>query len=370
VEGAREEAERRLAVIVGDLAAGRWADPQQITVSELANDWLETVAATVRPSTLEGYGQKLRCACRWIGGQRIARVSGRMLTDLYRRMLDRYTAQSVVHVHRVLHRMFSDAVRWQLLGRNPAAEASPPRLTRRRLDVWTAPQVSQFLEVVAEHRCGPLFRLAVTTGMRRGELLGLRWPHVDLARGRLDVVAATVMVRGRPQTSEPKTTSGRRRIALDPETVRLLAEHRDRQDADREFFAGSYRDGGWVFCWEDGRPWSPDWVSRQFRQSAIGCGLPPIRFHDLRHTWATMALDAGVPAKVVADRLGHAGIAITLDLYTHHSDELDRRAADQVAGLFTRDGTRDTSGTPDDPACPPVPIPPLLVATEGEGQAG
>ncbi len=358
VHGTREEAQRQLAVILGQLAAGAWSDPQQITVRQLADDWLHTISATMRPSTLDGYEQKLRLACQWIGDQRITRITGRMLTDLYRRMLDRYAAQSVVHAHRVLHRMFGDAVRWQLLDRNPAVEASPPRLTRRRLDVWTAGQVSQFLEATVGHRCESLFRLAVTTGMRRGELLGLRWPHVDLDRGRVDVVAATVMVRGRPQTSEPKTSAGRRRISLDPDTVRLLADYRDRQQSDRDFFAGTYQEGQWVFCWEDGRPWSPDWVSKQFRALIRQTDLPPIRLHDLRHSWATLALDAGVPAKVVADRLGHAGIAITLDLYTHHSEELDRRAADQVAGLFARDATRDTTSTTSAPDAPPTAIPP------------
>lgn len=155
-----------------------------------------------------------------------------------------------------------------------------------------------------------------------------------VALWRLEVPDTLVMVSGRPQPSEPKTAAGRRRIALDDTTVAALQEHRDRQNGEREFFGDSYQDGGWVFSWPDGRPYSPDWIGKRYRELVRATDLPYIRFHDLRHTWATLAVEAGIPAKVVADRLGHAGIAITLDTYTHHIEHLDRDAADKVAGLL------------------------------------
>lgn len=334
MHGTLQDAERERAVLVGEIASGDYLDPDRATVAEFSEYWLGVIAGTVRPSTLESYRGKLRTASRWIGGRRLGDVDGRMLTAMYGRMLEDLSAQSVVHVHRAVSRMFTDAVKWGVVKVNPAGGASPPRVTRRRLSTWTSGQVREFLEVVADDELVGLWRLAVSTGMRRGEICGLRWPAVSLERGMLDVTDTLVMVAGHPEPSEPKTAAGRRRVALDPQTVQVLVEHRDRQDRYRAVMAEAYDPGGWVFAWQDGRPLSPDWVGKRYRQLVRASGLPYIRFHDLRHTWATLALEAGVPAKVVADRLGHAGIAITLDTYTHHVESLDRDAAARVAGLF------------------------------------
>lgn len=331
VHGSKTDAEKLRAIIVGQVAAGTLADPGQVTVAQFAERWLRLVADTVRPSTLDSYRQKLGTACALVGRRRLSDLSGEMLTGLYRTIPR--SAQTVVHVHRVLHRMLADAVRWGLLQRNPASTAMPPKVRREGLTVWTSGEVHRFLELAQQHRLVVLFRLAVSTGMRRGELCALRWRAVDLTKGLLRVDGSTVMVDGHPQMSEPKTRAGRRRIALDPTTVQALEQHREAQGRDRLFFADTYR-GDWVFCWEDGRPYSPDWVTHQFRELVDSSDLPRIRLHDLRHTWATLALEAGVPAKVVADRLGHAGIAITLDTYTHHVDSLDRAAALSVSELF------------------------------------
>jgi integrase len=331
VQGSRREAERQLSILVGQAAAGTLADPKQTTVAEFTDRWLRLVEGTVRPTTLDGYREKLALANRWIGRRRLAHLTGELLSELYR-TLPR-SAQTVLHVHRVLHRMLQDAQRWGLLPSNPAAAAIPPKVRRARPRTWTADQVAVFLEFTGTHELGPLVRVAASTGMRRGELCGLRWTAVDLSRGVLTVEQSTVMVGGRPLQGEPKTRAGRRRVALDPATVDVLASVRQRQQEWQRLFGGSYQPG-WVFCWPDGRPFSPDWVSHRFHDLVLASGLPQIRLHDLRHTHATLALEAGVPAKVVADRLGHAGIQITLDTYTHHVEALDRQAAVAVAGLI------------------------------------
>lgn len=341
--GDRRGAERQLAIVVGEAAAGVLPDPRGVTVAQFADRWLQLVEGSVRPTTLESYRQKLKLASTLIGERRLARLSGDLLTELYR-TLPR-SPQTVVHVHRVLHRMLADAVRWGWLSSNPAGLAVTPKLRRAPIRTWTASDVARFLEHTENCRLAALYRLAVSTGMRRGELCGLQWRNVQLESGALKVEGCLVMVAGRPFLEEPKTRAGRRIIALDPHTVQALEQLHQAQDRDQAFFGWEEQ---WVFCWEDGRPYSPDWVTRRFAQDAARAGLPHIRFHDLRHTWATLALEAGVPAKVVADRLGHAGIAITLDTYTHHVDALDRDAAVRVAALFgNRFGnTRDTGTNP------------------------
>jgi integrase len=170
--------------------------------------------------------------------------------------------------------------------------------------------------------------------MRRGELAGLRWADVDLEAGRLSVRQPRVVVANQPQSSEPKTARGRRSLALDPVTVAALRRHRAHQLEHKLAVGARYQDSGLVFTWPDGAPIHPLRFSRWFEQHARRAGLPKIRLHDLRHSYASAALAAGVPAKVISERLGHATIAVTMDIYSHVLPGLDREAADTVARLI------------------------------------
>jgi integrase len=161
------------------------------------------------------------------------------------------------------------------------------------------------------------------TGLRRGELLGLDWEAVDLDTGRLAITRTLISGKGGPRFSEPKTKRGRRSVALDPGTVEALREHRARQLDERL-----------DFCREDGTPIWPRTFSRSFDHHVRDAGLPKIRLHDLRHTHATLALEAGVHPKVVQERLGHATIAITLDIYSHAIPAMQEDAAAKIAALL------------------------------------
>jgi integrase len=170
--------------------------------------------------------------------------------------------------------------------------------------------------------------------MRRGEVLGLRWQDVDLDAGRVSISQTLIVVGGyEVQFSEPKTASGRRMIALDPQTVAALREHKQRQMLERSLMGDAYEDADLVFAREDGAPLHPDSFSDAFWRHAKAEKLPRIRFHDLRHTHATLALAAGVHPKVVSERLGHSSITITLDTYSHAIPAMQETAADLVAAL-------------------------------------
>lgn len=171
-----------------------------------------------------------------------------------------------------------------------------------------------------------------------GRAGGLRWADVDLEAGRLSVRQPRVVVANMPQASEPKTARGRRSLALDPVTVAALRRHRARQLEHKLAVGARYQDSGLVFTWLDGSPIHPLRFSRWFEQHARRAGLPRIRLHDLRHSYASAALAAGVPAKVISERLGHATIAVTMDIYSHVLPGLDREAADTVARLILGGG--------------------------------
>ncbi|MGH7749652.1 MAG: tyrosine-type recombinase/integrase, partial [Candidatus Dormibacteria bacterium] len=246
--------------------------------------------------------------------------------------------RTVRYIHTILHRAFKDAIRWGRLARNPADAADPPRASadnRPAMKTWTAEQVGSFLVHTAAHRLYAAFLVLATTGMRRGEALGLRWCDLDLETGRASVAQTVIVVNHQVMIGTPKTAAGRRTVALDPGTAAALRDHRRRQLAERLLMGAGFTDHGLVFCRPDGGPLHPERFSRTFTEQSAKAGLPLIRLHDLRHTWATLALSAGVHPRVAQERMGHSTVGITLGTYSHVAEGMQADAAALVAGLMT-----------------------------------
>jgi len=224
--------------------------------------------------------------------------------------------RSVRYVHGILHRALVDAVEWGLLPRNPADRSRPPTQkavdrARKEMAVWSAEELRSFLESVRHERLYLGWLLAAMTGMRRGEVLGLRWRDVDLDTGIVSVRQTLVDVDGRPELSHPKTPRSRRTIDLDADTVAALRSWRTKQARDRLRWGELWQDLGLVLTREDGSWVAPDGWTGTFDRHVKAAALPRIRLHDLRHTHATLLLKAGVSPKVVSERLGHASAAFT-----------------------------------------------------------
>jgi integrase len=249
--------------------------------------------------------------------------------------LDRRT---VSYIHAILHRALKDAVRWGRLIRNPAGAADPPRGGQKADSVhsWPAATLRQFLDAsrLANDRHHALWVLLATTGMRRGEALGLRWNDVDLDAGRIRIVQTIIQTRSLVSVGEPKTGRGRRPVSLDPATVAVLRAHRHRMLQERLLVGADFDDLGLVFHQPDGGWLRPDAVSEVFLRRVRRYGLPRLTVHGLRHTWATLALEQGIHPRVVQERLGHSTIAITLGIYSHVSPTLHDEAAHLIAGMI------------------------------------
>ncbi len=320
--------------------------PTKATVKEyLKNEWLPAAKSTIRDSTYNSYVQHVDChVVPFIGTVKLQKVTGATLNGLYAKLAESgrkngkkgLSPATVHHVHACLHRAFRDAVKWGRLARNPADAADPPRqrgTERREMKTWTAEQLGAFLKSVTDDRLHPLWHTLAMTGMRRGEALGLRWDDVDLEAGRLSVRRALIPSGREVVVSEPKTARGRRSIALDPETVAVLKAQAARQLDEQSEWQEGWTDSGYVFTLENGEHLDPEDVTRYFRQAVKKAMLPKIRLHDLRHTHATLALQAGVHPKVVSERLGHATVSITLDTYSHAVPAMQEEAAALIAGL-------------------------------------
>ena len=191
------------------------------------------------------------------------------------------------------------------------------------------------------HRLYPLFHLIAYRGLRRGEAVGIRWPDVELQAAQLRITQQVVQLGWATEIGKPKTYGGERTVSLDDATVRVLRRWREQQGAERAATHGAWQDTGLVFTREDGSQLHPDYVSDTFHRIITEAGLPPIRLHDLRHTAASLALQAGVPMKVVSEQLGHSSLGITADTYTSVLPAVAQAAAEAVAGIVPR---RDPQG--------------------------
>lgn len=235
-------------------------------------------------------------------------------------------ARSIGYALVVLGAAMNHAMKLGLVPRNPVAAIDRPRAPRVEMTCWSASEAARFLAHVRDDRLHPLFLLALTRGLRRGELAGLRWCDVDLDAGRLAIVQARVSVGGRVVVSEPKTARGRRTIPLDVDLARVLREHRRRQVAERLAWGEGWIDSGYVFTRENGTPLHPEAISGAFDRHVRAAGLPRIRFHDCRHTAATLSLAAGISADVVCRWLGHGSISMTVDTYRHAIPSMQEEA--------------------------------------------
>jgi integrase len=337
-KAAAEEAMRK-AIAAGSSAGG---DAQKL--ADYLDEWLTAVGPRLRGTTASSYRIAVDRIKAGLGAVRLRDLAPLMIERFYADLVreggktgDGLSAKTVRNTHVVLRKALADGERLELLIRNPAARAKPPTGERKETPTWTAAEVTKFLASVEDDPLYALWVVLATTGVRRGEALGLRWSDVDLDRATLSVSQTITTVNNQIVVTPPKSDRSRRRIGLDPDTVRVLRDHRRDQDRDRELLGWGPGSGPLVFAEPDGAPIHPDYVSRHFKTLVRRSGLPPLRGpHDLRHTWASLALAAGVHPKVVSDRLGHSTIAITIDTYSHAIPSLDADAAATVAAqLFT-----------------------------------
>ena len=343
-EATKAKAVAAVVRVQREAEAGELVDRSRATLEEfLFKTWLPAVEPTLAPSTVLSYRNILKArVVPTLGSTPLQSLTATQLNSLYAQLLANgranapgaLSARSVRYTHTVLRKALKDACRWGLVARNVADLANPPKLTKtRKWTTWSPVEIRTFLRAVKIDRLSSLWELAVNTGMRRGELLGLRWDDVDLDSGTVAIRRALVVVGYEVVVSQTKTDRARS-IALDPGTVAILKDWRRAQLEERLAWGPAWIDSGYVHTKENGESLHPDETSKRFNRLVALAGVPRIRFHDVRHTWASTALAAGVHPKIVAERLGHGSIQITLDTYSHVMPQQDRAAGELVASLY------------------------------------
>ncbi len=333
-------AEDALSDLLNEVRAGTVVASSSVTFADYLTEWLTTIRPQLRETTWASYGVAVQRICWGLGARKLQALTAVEVERFYARLMNEggpagrpLAPKTVRNTHIVLHRALADAERLRLVMRNVAHLARPPAVPHVERATWTSDELRRFLEHVGGDRLFIAYLLLATTGMRRGEVLGLRWRDVDLSTRRLSVTQTVTTVNDKLVIGPTKTNRSRRTISLDATTIEVLRAHRVVQDQERAV-AGDAWDTSCdlVICDGTGRPEHPDRFSRQFQRYVKASDLPPLRGpHNLRHTWATLALRAGVHPKVVSGRLGHATIAVTIDTYSHVAPSLDAEAADTVA---------------------------------------
>jgi integrase len=338
----KKEAQAALTELLAAHQTGTFVAPNRMPLREFVEPWLSGLANQGRkPTTLRGYRTAIKThVLPRLGSIALQEIRASDLDAMYAELLRAGLSMSTVHhVHAATNKLLNDAERKGLVTRNVARLANAPSLTTARarapeMTVWTPGELTSFLTAIEGNRNEALFRLMAMTGMRRSEVVGLRWHDIDLSHHRLTVKQAATVVDGEEVIDTPKSRRGRRVIDLDADTTSLLQRHRARQ---RELYlrlgvSASASDR--VFTNELGYPIRPDSIGQAFARLVASSGVPRIRLHDLRHTHASHLLLAGVNVKVVSERLGHASASFTLDTYAHVMPGQQAHAAAAAAALL------------------------------------
>lgn len=340
VHGALRDAQAELRRILHSLETGTYVKPTRLTLGQHLEEWLKTyVRPNLAPRTTEGYDDiARRHLIPALGAITLVELKPSHLQAYYGMKMEMgradgkgpLSARTVLHHHRTLHQALEFAVKWGRVARNVAKAVDPPRPGQSEMQLLDRQGVLRLLEVTRATLYYPLFYLAVSTGMRRSELLGLLWKHLDLERGTVSISQVLHQLRGgRLVLREPKSPAARRAVDLPQGAVLVLRQQRERMEAEHADLGKPLSGEDFVFARADGSPLLPNTVTHAFQKAARRAGLTGFRFHDLRHSHASLLLMMGTHPKVVQERLGHSTSRVTLDLYSHVAPGIQRRAAEQ-----------------------------------------
>ena len=334
----KEECKAWIREVLNQIDEGLTFNTTQVSLSEFIEKWLSVHASRLRRKTGPQYQQIARdYILPYLGKYKLKDLRLDHIESVYRSLLKKGVgSRTVRYAHAILHRCLNDAQKRGFLGYNPAHGAAVPRAEHHEMNFLDEDQVMCFLLAAKESRYEALYHLAVKTGMRQGELLGLKWSDLDWKKGVLRVQRQLQRINNQGLLfSQPKTKTGNRSIQLGEQTLQTLRTHLEKQRLEQAFANQNWRDEGLIFATPIGTPTEPRNLIRDYKRALKKAGLREIRFHDLRHTAASLMLNNGVPILVVSKILGHSKASTTLDIYGHLISVMQEGAARMMDELIT-----------------------------------
>jgi integrase len=335
------DALKKLKIAIQEQEKGTLAVGPQHTLAQYLDYWLSVYKQSIRPRSHERYEQIIRLhLVPTLGKVKLDKLSPQHLQTLYTKKLEEgLSTNTVIVIHGMLHKALKSAIRWGILAQNVCDRVDIPRRTPFEIHPLTVEQIQKLLEAVRGHTNEALFILAIATGMRRGEIAGLKWQDTNMEQGTLQVQRSltrvpTAMGSGYRE-AEPKTEKSRRSIALPDFAIVALIKHRERQEVIKQKAGEYWQEHDYVFCTSVGEHIHPGHhILEEFKKLLKKAGLPDVRFHDLRHSSATLLLSMGTHPKIVQERLGHHDIGTTMDIYSHVLPSMQEGAMKQMDTLF------------------------------------
>ncbi|MDO6629183.1 tyrosine-type recombinase/integrase [Bacillus thuringiensis] len=318
------------------LKHGTYNEPSKVLYKDYLHDWLEDKKITIKDSTFKTYSWLVeKYIIPYLGEYQISQLGPNDIQKFYSLLIGKneLSRENIQKIHSLINNSLSKAERWGMIKRNVASLVDRPKATKTEFKVWDVEEVKRFLKVAIESRYYVAFLLALTTGMRQGEILGVRWKDIDFNNDSLSV-RQTLSHDGKTIVSGAKTKSSIRTIMLPKETINVLKEHKKIIMNEKKLGDILYNNNDLVVCTNIGTPCSPRNLLRVFYNLITKAEIQRIRFHDLRHTHATLLLKQGVNPKIVAEILGHSNIRITLDTYSHVLPSMQIESADKINKLF------------------------------------
>lgn len=342
-KGTKREAEAELTRLKAGADKGEYVDPSKLTLTEFLDRWETWAATQVSAKTLERYKELTKHHVRpHLGAARLQKLKTVNFAELYGKLQKPKTEggaglapRTVGHVHRLMHRALGHAVKWSMISINPVSAAEPPRAVRAKIEILAPGEVRTVLQTLRGHALYGVAVLGLATGMRRGELVALRWGNLDLERGRVRVEQSLEQTNAGLTFKAPKTEAGRREVSIPPSIVAELRNHWRRQQEQRLALGlGKSAGDDLVFPRLDGSPWPPDSLTSEWARAIRILKLPKVTLHALRHTHVSQLIASGLDVVTVSRRIGHSNATVTLTVYAHLFGNTDERAATAVEAVM------------------------------------
>jgi len=333
----KKEAKIALEQMLADIQRGEYVSSSNISLAQFLDEWLEdSKKPHLAPKTYASYSDIIRLYLNpLLGHKELSKLTPSLIQKYYTHLRENSTLSnsSINYHHRLLSQALNHAVKWLYIAKNPCDIVEPPKRTRKEMQAWNFANIQKAHEVFKDTPIYLHVMLAIYTGMRAGEIGALKWTDIDFDNAVCTVRRTAQRVMGNLIFKEPKTEKSIRRVVLQQALVELLRKDKKKQMENRLLFGSSYKlqFDGYISTWADGSFMEPDYVGKKFHKTLLkNPDLPMIRFHDLRHTNASMMLASGIDMKTMSERLGHSQIGITMDLYAHVSVEMQRKAVKKL----------------------------------------